>query len=168
MSVIALPMSIWLHAMSYLRPSSAVALVRPVMACLVAVYGAELGRGLCAEMEPLLMMRPPRGCWAFMIRNASWVQRKGPERLVSTTAFHCSYVRSSSGTGGAPMPALLNSKSKRPKASFVLANRLLTDEGSVTLVGTTSVRDCDAAARAVASSGSRRRPARTTEYPSCR
>ena len=60
--------------MSYLRPSSALALVRPLMACLVAVYGAELGRGACAEIEPLLMMRPPRGSWSFMIRNASWVQ----------------------------------------------------------------------------------------------
>ena len=29
------------------------------MACLVAVYGAELGRGVWAEIEPLLMIRPP-------------------------------------------------------------------------------------------------------------
>ena len=35
--VSALPMSIWPQAMSYLRPSSAVALVSPVMACLVDV-----------------------------------------------------------------------------------------------------------------------------------
>ena len=31
--------------------------------------GAEFGRGACAEIEPLLMMRPPRGVWSFMIRN---------------------------------------------------------------------------------------------------
>ena len=36
-SVAALPMSIWPHAMSYLRPSSDAALVRPVTACLVDV-----------------------------------------------------------------------------------------------------------------------------------
>jgi hypothetical protein len=36
-SVAALPMSIWLQAMSNGRPSSEVALVRPVIACLVAV-----------------------------------------------------------------------------------------------------------------------------------
>ena len=36
--------------------------VSPVMACLVDVYGAELGRGTSAEIDPLLMMRPPRGC----------------------------------------------------------------------------------------------------------
>ena len=36
----------------------AVDLVSPVMACLDSVYGAECGRGVCAEMEPLLMMRP--------------------------------------------------------------------------------------------------------------
>ena len=36
-SVAALPMSIWPQAMSYSRPSSEVDLVRPVIACLVAV-----------------------------------------------------------------------------------------------------------------------------------
>src|SRR5579872_762817 len=127
--------------MSYLRPSSEVDLVRPVIACLVAVYGAEFGRGACAEIEPLLMMRPPRGTWVFMSRNASWVQRKAPVRLVSTTAFHWSYVRSSSGTAGAPIPALLNSRSNRPRASFVLANSALMDAGFVTSVGTTTTRD---------------------------
>ncbi len=35
--VSALPMSIWPQAMSYLRPSSEVDLVSPVMACLVEV-----------------------------------------------------------------------------------------------------------------------------------
>jgi hypothetical protein len=33
----------------------------PVIARFVAVYGAEFGRGACAEIDPLLMMRPPRG-----------------------------------------------------------------------------------------------------------
>ena len=42
----------------------------PEMACFVAVYGAELGRGRSAEMLPLLMMRPPIGLWLFMILNA--------------------------------------------------------------------------------------------------
>ena len=36
-SVAALPISICPHAMSYLRPSSDVDFVRPVMACFVAV-----------------------------------------------------------------------------------------------------------------------------------
>ena len=72
--VMAFPMSIWPQAMSYLRPSRAVALVSPVMACLVEVYGAELGRGAWAEIEPLLMILPPRGSWSFMILNASRVQ----------------------------------------------------------------------------------------------
>ena len=43
--VSALPISIWPQAISNSRPSSAVALVSPVIACLVAVYGAERGRG---------------------------------------------------------------------------------------------------------------------------
>src|SRR5262245_28894558 len=88
--VAALPMSIWPQAMSYLRPSRDVERVSPVIACLVDVYGDENGRGTWAEIEPLLMMRPPRGCWLFMILNASCVHRKEPVRLVSTTAFHCS------------------------------------------------------------------------------
>src|SRR6516162_8652529 len=88
--VAALPISIWLQAMSYLRPSSAIDLVRPVIACLVAVYGAEKGLGVCAEIEPLLMMRPPRGSCAFIRRIASCAQRKEPVRLASTTVFHCS------------------------------------------------------------------------------
>src|SRR5437899_12131573 len=83
--VAALPMSIWAHAMSYFLPSSDVALVRPVIACLVEVYGAELGRGVWAEIEPLLMMRPPRGCGSFVILRASSVHRNDPVRLGSTS-----------------------------------------------------------------------------------
>jgi hypothetical protein len=33
--------------------------------------GAESGRGAWAESDPLLMMRPPRGSWLFIIRKAS-------------------------------------------------------------------------------------------------
>src|SRR3954471_3809062 len=89
-SVAALPISICPHAMSYLRPSSERLFVRPVMACFVAVYGAELGRGEWAEMDPLLMMRPPRGDCSFMSRKACWAQRNAPVRLTLTTAVHCS------------------------------------------------------------------------------
>ena len=85
MGVAALPMSIWPQAMLYLRPSSEVDLVRPVMACLVDVYGAESGRGTWAEIEPLLMIRPPIGSWAFIMLMACWVQRNVPVRFVSTT-----------------------------------------------------------------------------------
>ena len=60
-SVSALPISICPQAMLNGRPSSASVLVSPVMACLVAVYGTEPGRGACADTEPLLMMRPPCG-----------------------------------------------------------------------------------------------------------
>lgn len=42
--------------MLYARPSSAVDFVRPEMACLDSVYGAESGLGAYAETEPLLMM----------------------------------------------------------------------------------------------------------------
>jgi hypothetical protein len=44
--------------------SRAVALVRPMTACLDAVYAIIPGRGTVAAIDPLLMMRPPRGvCW---------------------------------------------------------------------------------------------------------
>ena len=84
------------------------------------------------------MMRPPRGLWLFMILIASCVHRNEPVRLVSTTAFHCSTVRSSIGIAGAPMPALLNSTSSRPKVSFVFANSARIEAGSVTSVATHS------------------------------
>src|SRR5215831_19078166 len=77
------------------------------MACLAAVYGAESGRGTSAEIEPLLMIRPPRGVWRFMSRKACWVQRKAPVTLVSITEFQCSSSRSSKGTAGAAMPAFV-------------------------------------------------------------
>src|SRR5205814_2375291 len=64
MSVAALPMSIWPQAMPNRRPSSDRDLVSPVSACLVAVYATLPGRGVCADTEPLLMIRPPPGVWA--------------------------------------------------------------------------------------------------------
>jgi len=44
-------MSIWPHAMSYLRPSSDVDLVKPVIACFVAVMERVRPRSV-ADMEP--------------------------------------------------------------------------------------------------------------------
>src|SRR5215469_11366310 len=65
------------------------------------------------------------------------------------------------------VPALLNSKSIRPQVSLTLANSAAIEAGSVTSVGTTSVRGGTAfASRAVSSSLSLRRPARTTVQPS--
>ena len=61
MSVAAFPMSIWPQAMLYFRPSRDVDFVSPVIACLVDVYGAEFGRGACAETDPLLIILPPIG-----------------------------------------------------------------------------------------------------------
>ena len=76
------------------------------------------------------MMRPPRGDWRFMIRNASCVQRKAPVRFVSITAAQFSRSRSSSGTAGAPTPALLNSRSSRPNLASISAKTDATDSAS--------------------------------------
>src|SRR5262245_5591068 len=136
------------------------------MACLAAVYGAELGRGTWAETEPLLMIRPPCGRWPFMILNASCVHKNAPVRFVSRTARHWSQLRSSMGMAGALIPALLNSKSKRAKWSSVLANKARTLAGSVTSAHTTSAREpAFPASFTVDSSLSTRRPASTTAYP---
>src|SRR6478609_8007525 len=97
--------------MSNARPSSADDFVSPVMACFVAVYGAELGRGVCAEIDPLLMILPPRGCCDFIMRIAPCAHRNAPVRFTLTTPLHCAKVRSSIGTAGAPAPALLNKTS---------------------------------------------------------
>ena len=86
------------------RPSSEQLLVSPVIACLVEVYAAELGRGLSAEMEPLLMMRPPCGDCAFIRRKACCEHRKGAVRLVATAWFHCSRLSSSNGRPGVKVP----------------------------------------------------------------
>ncbi len=72
------------------------------------------GRGATEAIEPLLMMRPPFGSCDFIWRNAACVHRKRPVRFVSMTRFHASSGRSSSGVGGALLPALLNSTSMRP------------------------------------------------------
>src|SRR5215472_16998616 len=150
--------------MSYLRPSRDVAFVRPVIACFVAVYGAEFGLGAWAEMEPLFMIRPPLGSCDFISLNACCVQRKAPVKLALTADCHCSYVRSSSGTDGENCPALLNSRSSRPNSSFVVANRARTDAGSPTSADTASIRPPEARPSAtVAASGSWRRPDTTTE-----
>ena len=64
------------------------------------------------------------------------------------------------------MPALLNSRSRRPKASVVFAKACATDAGSATSIDTASMRPSPALAiEAVSSRASVRRPVRTTEYP---
>ena len=80
------------------------------------------------------MMRPPRGDCAFISTKACCVHRKTPVRLTSTTVCHCSTVSSSSGTGGAPVPALLKSTSRRPNASLTCREQRL-DGGGIGDVG---------------------------------
>src|SRR5215208_6287206 len=72
--------------MSYGRPSRAVALVSPLIACLVAEYAIDCGLGTWAEIDPLLMIRPPRGTCRRICPKASRVQRNAPVRLTATQA----------------------------------------------------------------------------------
>ena len=84
------------------------------------------------------MMRPPRGVCAFMILIASCVHRNMPVKLVATTFCQVSKGRSSSGMAGAPMPALLNRTSSRPKVDFTVANSARIELRFDTSVGTAS------------------------------
>src|SRR5580704_1170377 len=115
LSVAALPTSICPQAISNLRPSRQIHFVRPVIACLVMVYGIEFGRGTCAETDPLLIILPPCGFCDFIRRTACCAQRKAPVMLTPTTAAHCWKVRLSIGVAGTLVPALLNRTSRRPQ-----------------------------------------------------
>ena len=96
------------------------------------------GRGVCAEIEPLLMIRPPRGSWAFIIRTACWAHRKTPVRLVSTTRCQSARSISSACAAGPNSPALFTSRSSRPQRSRTASKSAATDGGEVTSAGTTS------------------------------
>ena len=68
------------------------------------------------------------------------------------------------GIAGVLVPALLNRRSSRPKASLVLAKRATTDAGSLTSVGTArALAPAAPASVTVASRASVRPPARATE-----
>src|ERR671911_1028964 len=112
------------------------------------------------------MIRPPRGrCWRIT-RNASRVHRKAPVRLTATTAFHSRSGTVSSSRAGAPVPALLNSRSTRPWRSTDRSNNARTDASSVTSVGAGSSTPGSSAPRSAAEARAwGRRPASTTTQP---
>jgi hypothetical protein len=98
-----------------------------------------------------------------MSRIAAWVHRNTPVRLMSTTVFHCSNVRSSIGIPGAPVPALLKRRSRRPKRSLTRSNSACTEAGLPTSVATASAREpASPASRTASASASARRPASAT------
>src|SRR5271167_1693218 len=101
MRVAALPMSICPQAISCARPSRDRARVSPVIACLDTVYGAEFGRGTCADSEPLLMILPPLGDCAAMRLNASRAHRNAPVTLTSITERQSSRLTSDTAMGAA-------------------------------------------------------------------
>src|SRR5512133_798524 len=113
------------------------------------------------------MIRPPRGCWWRMTRNASRVQRKAPVRLTATAAFHSARGTASSSRAGEKVPALLKRRSTRRCRWTVRSNRARTDASSLTSVGIGSSAPGSSAPRsATEASVSRRRPASTTLQPS--
>src|SRR5947208_9770261 len=122
------------------------------------------GRGVCAEIEPLLMIRPPCGSWPFIIRTACCAHRKTPVRLVSTTRCQSARSISSAWAAGPNSPALFTSRSSRPQRSCTASKSAATDGGEVTSAGTTSV-STSGASFAVSVRSSSRRPASATCQP---
>src|SRR5690348_792831 len=122
------------------------------------------GRGVCAEIEPLLMIRPPCGSWAFIIRTACCAHRKTPVRLVSTTRCQSARSISSACAAGPNSPALFTSRSSRPQRSCTASKSAATDGGEVTSAGTTSAAP-SGASFAVSVRSSSRRPASATCQP---
>src|SRR5450631_465565 len=98
----------------------------------------------------------------FIILKACCVHKNVPVTQVSSTRRHCSYLRSSSGTEGAPTPALLNKTSSRQKVSCVAVNNADTASGSHTSIDITSVRafGTPASWTVCSKSSTRRLPAR--------
>src|SRR5580692_9592669 len=110
------------------------------------------------------MIRPPIGCCAFIIATAWCAHRYEPVRLVATIDRQPSGVTSSTAPAGAPVPALLTSRSSRPKRSPVAANSAATEPSSATSACTGRTISGSACCT-VSSSSSKRRPAATTYHP---
>mmetsp|Transcript_17254 Transcript_17254/g.51647 ORF Transcript_17254/g.51647 Transcript_17254/m.51647 type:complete len:209 (+) Transcript_17254:679-1305(+) len=139
--------------------------VRPVMPCLLVVYGAEPGRGRSAETEPLLIMRPPCGAWSRMRANEACATRKAAVRLVSITLDHAASPSSPKLVDGTLTPALLNVTSTLPYSRLIAPNSELTCFSSVRSAGQQKASTPPPAAlqlAAVSSSGAARRPVSTT------
>jgi len=89
---------------------------QPVMRMLGGRVATECGRGAYAEIDPLLMMRPPRGVCAFMMRIASCVTNVPFNSIDHRLPL---LVRQSSiGIGGVPMPALFEEHVEPAEALF--------------------------------------------------
>ena len=75
-----------------------------------------------------------------MILIASCAHRNEPCRMTSTTDLQVSKGSSSIGTGGAPKPALLKRKSRRPPNAFLVsAKRVFTSSGLPTSARTATI-----------------------------
>jgi len=161
-SVAAFPISIWVQAMLYGRPSREVDFVKPVIACLETVYAAKWSRGTWADNDPLLMILPPVPCF-WNILNACCEHRNEPTTLMSKTDRKVSGEISPSSVLLAPIPALLNKRSSRPNVSMVVVKRRSTSSSLDTSPGTTSVSHRQLLA--VVCSSDSRRANRTTLHP---
>ena len=99
-------------AIPWTRPSSASDCVKPRMANLEVVYGAESGRGDAEDILPILMILPPASprIICFM---ASRLQRNGPVTLTFITQSKSAALSSVVAPPSA-VPALFTSKLQPP------------------------------------------------------
>src|SRR5690606_3791063 len=125
----------------------------------------EPGRGAWAEIEPLLMIRPPCGLCARIRAKAARAARNMPLRFTATVSNQSASGISSMRPAGREMPALLNRVSIRPKRRMTASKAASTPAGSVTSQAMGRASGRPAAASAI---GSRRRASRATFQPSAR
>ena len=88
-------------------------------------------------------MRPPRGCCAFISRNASCVHRNAPVRFTSTTALPLLDGRRLRAERRAPTARVVEQHVEPPEArrATVVEQAARTESGSVTSVATASACD---------------------------
>ena len=109
------------------------------------------------------MMRPPLGSCARITRKASRAQREGARDGDVHAACQVWRSMASRSAGGAPAPALLKSRSTRPKRATVSSKRCRTSASRAT---SATIGRIPSASAATPSRGSCRRPAITTSHPS--
>ena len=112
-----------------------------------------------AEIEPLLMIRPPRGLCAFITRNASRRTEEcaGEVRVDDAPPLLDGEILDRNGRR--TNAGVVEQEIESPERAHRLLKELTTESGSVTSVGTTIARGPAPEASAVSVSGSARRPA---------
>jgi len=122
----------------------------------------RLGARHMCRNGTIIDIRPPRGLCAAIMRKAARAHKNAPVTLTLSEAENASSPVCPNGVAGVKIPALLNSRSSRPKRCTTALNRARTAASSVISAAMAVKFSC---ADAASSSTSGRRPASTTRQP---